>query len=204
MRPNERFSGHGHKIHVCKKCARLPKEKRDAIEQQDAIFGFLRQKHISARNVATLEKWAQSPNEKNGETRAHRSRCRGGDALQEAAAEDAGPRAPGPLGKARGNRPHPRPYLVARGQRAFVRRWKEIMGVNSAMCHCEESSTKQSRAPRLIIAGIASSKTPRNDGGSAICNLYFFPAPYPAPSPPQHFLYFLPLPQGHGSFGRTP
>jgi ribosome-binding protein aMBF1 (putative translation factor) len=59
-RPNERFSGHGHKIHVCKECARLPKERREAIEQQDAIYGFLHQSHLSAKNVASLKKWMQS------------------------------------------------------------------------------------------------------------------------------------------------
>jgi len=59
-RPNERFSGRGHKTHVCKACARLPKERRDAIEQTEAIYGFLHQSHISARNVASLNEWAQS------------------------------------------------------------------------------------------------------------------------------------------------
>ena len=59
-RPNERFSSHGHKIHVCKECARLPKEQRDAIERKEAIYGFLHQSHISARNVACLNEWAQS------------------------------------------------------------------------------------------------------------------------------------------------
>ncbi len=58
--PNERFSGHGHKIHVCKKCARLPKEQREAIERKEAIYGFLHQSHISTRNVACLNEWAQS------------------------------------------------------------------------------------------------------------------------------------------------
>lgn len=59
-RPNEEFSGGGHTIHVCRACARLPKERRDAIKQKEAIFGFLHQSHISARNVASLDEWKQS------------------------------------------------------------------------------------------------------------------------------------------------
>ena len=59
-RPNEKFSGGGHKTHVCKDCARLPKERRDAIEQQDEIYGFLKQSHISARNLVRLEELAES------------------------------------------------------------------------------------------------------------------------------------------------
>lgn len=33
-RANEKFSGKGHKIHVCKDCMRLPKEERQAIEEE--------------------------------------------------------------------------------------------------------------------------------------------------------------------------
>ena len=60
--------------------------------------------------------------------------------------------------------------------------------------HCEESPTKQSRPHRSASSGIASSKTPRNDGDAAICTHSFFPAPWrpftlshqtPAP-PPTH------------------
>ena len=53
-RPNEQFSGRGHRIHVCKKCQRLPREKRDRIERLDELHGFLHQSAISARNVARL------------------------------------------------------------------------------------------------------------------------------------------------------
>lgn len=62
-RPNEAFSGKGHRIHVCKKCARLPKEKREEIEQKDEIFNYLRQSHISEKNVSRLKNLAVSPNE---------------------------------------------------------------------------------------------------------------------------------------------
>jgi len=66
-KPNEAFSGKGHCIHVCKKCARLPKEKREEIEHKDEIFNYLRQSHISDKNVSRLRKLAVSPNEQVAE-----------------------------------------------------------------------------------------------------------------------------------------
>ena len=54
-RPNEAFSGKGHRAHVCKLCARLPKEQREVIEQEDEIFGYLRQSHISDKNIERLK-----------------------------------------------------------------------------------------------------------------------------------------------------
>jgi hypothetical protein len=59
-RPNEQFSGKGHRIHVCKRCQRLPKSQRRAIEDRDDIFGFMQQSHISKKNLARLEKLAKS------------------------------------------------------------------------------------------------------------------------------------------------
>ncbi len=61
-RPNEQFSGKGHKIHVCKRCKAKPKSERQAIEDKDDILGFLKQSHISERNVARLEQMARSDN----------------------------------------------------------------------------------------------------------------------------------------------
>ncbi len=52
---NESFSGKGHRTHVCKQCARMPKDKRDSIEQEEEIFNFLRQSHISNTNVKRLK-----------------------------------------------------------------------------------------------------------------------------------------------------
>ena len=63
LKPNEAFSGKGHGTHVCKKCAHLPKEKREEIECKDEIFNYLRQSHISDKNVSRLRKLAVSPNE---------------------------------------------------------------------------------------------------------------------------------------------
>jgi ribosome-binding protein aMBF1 (putative translation factor) len=61
-RPNEQFSGKGHKIHVCKRCQAKPKTERRAIEDQDDIFGFLKQSHISEKNVTRLRQMAKSDN----------------------------------------------------------------------------------------------------------------------------------------------
>ena len=63
LKPNEAFSGKGHPIHVCKKCARLPKEEREEIECTDEVFNYLRQSHISDKNVSRLRELAVSPNE---------------------------------------------------------------------------------------------------------------------------------------------
>jgi len=60
-RPNERFSGKGHRSHVCKDCARLPKAERERIEQLDEMEGFLRQHSISQRNIERLEALTESP-----------------------------------------------------------------------------------------------------------------------------------------------
>lgn len=55
VKANERFSGGGHRIHVCSDCQRLPIETRRAIEADDLIEHILcRQTCISAKNVAWL------------------------------------------------------------------------------------------------------------------------------------------------------
>ena len=66
-RPNEKFSGNGHRIHVCKDCNGIPKDEREAIEQDEEIFGYLRQSHISDKNVARLETLVKSSNEQIAE-----------------------------------------------------------------------------------------------------------------------------------------
>jgi hypothetical protein len=40
----------------------MPKEERELIEQSEEIFGFLKQSHISERNVARLRTLAASSN----------------------------------------------------------------------------------------------------------------------------------------------
>ena len=59
-RPNEQFSGKGHRIHVCKHCQRLPKSQRRAIAERDDICRFMQQSHISKKNLARLEQLAKS------------------------------------------------------------------------------------------------------------------------------------------------
>ncbi|MEJ2693534.1 MAG: hypothetical protein P8166_10870 [Candidatus Thiodiazotropha sp.] len=53
-KPNEKFSGKGHKNHVCKDCSRRPKDEIEEIEQEDEIFGFMKQSNISKKNIARL------------------------------------------------------------------------------------------------------------------------------------------------------
>ncbi len=48
-------------VHVC------PKEDREAIEQENEIFGFLTQSHISSKNVSRLRKLASSQNDRISE-----------------------------------------------------------------------------------------------------------------------------------------
>jgi hypothetical protein len=55
-RPNEKFSGKGHRTHICKDCARMPKETRDAVEQKQEI-NYLKQPHISAKNRPASSDW---------------------------------------------------------------------------------------------------------------------------------------------------
>ncbi len=54
-RPNEAFSGKGHRTHICRKCQGLPKDEREIIERQDEIAGFLKQSNISRKNIKRLE-----------------------------------------------------------------------------------------------------------------------------------------------------
>lgn len=67
IRPNEAFTGKGHRTHICEKCAALPKEEREEVEHKDEIFNYLRQSHISGKNVSRLQKLACSPNEQVAE-----------------------------------------------------------------------------------------------------------------------------------------
>jgi hypothetical protein len=60
-RANERFSGRGHRIHVCRDCQALPKEERRTIEARREIEGFLfHQSHISNRNLERLRELTRS------------------------------------------------------------------------------------------------------------------------------------------------
>ena len=63
VRANERFSGKGHARHICKQCARLPKERRDRVQALRDIERFLHQSIISAGNVARLRRLCGSSDE---------------------------------------------------------------------------------------------------------------------------------------------
>ena len=54
--PNEKFSGKGHKNHICKKCSKIPKEKIEKISDERFIFDMLHQKNISLKNIKKLER----------------------------------------------------------------------------------------------------------------------------------------------------
>ena len=45
----------------------MPKQKREAIEHEDEIFGYLKQSHISDKNVSRLKTLASSENPKIAE-----------------------------------------------------------------------------------------------------------------------------------------
>jgi hypothetical protein len=54
-RPDERFSGLGNRIHVCRECQQLSVNELDRIKSLDELHGFLHQSVISARNVARIK-----------------------------------------------------------------------------------------------------------------------------------------------------
>jgi hypothetical protein len=54
VRANEKFSGKGHSVHICKDCWNLSPSCKEAIEQEDEILGFLRQSRISTKNRERL------------------------------------------------------------------------------------------------------------------------------------------------------
>lgn len=66
-RPNEKFSGKGHRNHICKECAQKPKTEINEIDQTEEIFSFLKQSRISKKNVNRLTILADSDNEKIAE-----------------------------------------------------------------------------------------------------------------------------------------
>ncbi len=64
---NEAFSGKGHRDHICRSCGRIPKKDIKAIIQRDEIFGYLKQSHISGKNVKRLQELRESPDEQTAE-----------------------------------------------------------------------------------------------------------------------------------------
>src|SRR6266481_6129317 len=54
-RPNEQFSGSGHKNHICKKCTKRPKDEIQNIEIEQEIWSYLNQSAISLKNLERLK-----------------------------------------------------------------------------------------------------------------------------------------------------
>ena len=55
IKPNEKFSGKGHKNHICKECSKMPLKERTAILNEKEIFGYLKQSHISKKILNDLK-----------------------------------------------------------------------------------------------------------------------------------------------------
>ena len=66
-RPNEKFTRKGHRNHICKDCAKMPKEEKESIEQEEEIFNYLRQSNISQKNISRLKKLVDSDDSKIAE-----------------------------------------------------------------------------------------------------------------------------------------
>jgi hypothetical protein len=62
IRPNEAFGSKGERARICRKCRRMPREKRNALMHQREIHGFMEQSHISQKNIARLRALASSSN----------------------------------------------------------------------------------------------------------------------------------------------
>ncbi|MFT5130009.1 MAG: hypothetical protein ACI8W8_003638 [Rhodothermales bacterium] len=54
QRPNEKFSGRGHRDCICKECQKLPQTARQAIDIQCELYGFIEQSRISDKNIKRL------------------------------------------------------------------------------------------------------------------------------------------------------
>lgn len=59
-RPNEKFSGKGHRDHICKECSRRPIAERNAIDHEREIHGYYEQKNISKKNLKRLNVLSKS------------------------------------------------------------------------------------------------------------------------------------------------
>ncbi len=67
-RPNEAFSGRGHRDHICKDCQRLPKSERERADLTRELFGYPEQSRISEKNLRRL---AELAGHENLEIREH-------------------------------------------------------------------------------------------------------------------------------------
>jgi len=67
IKPNEKFSNKGHRNHICKECSRKPKVEINEIDMEQEIFGYLKQSHISDKNVKRLKLLVNSESDKIAE-----------------------------------------------------------------------------------------------------------------------------------------
>ena len=59
---NERFSGKGHKKHICKECFKLSKDDLDAIEKVRELVAYWEQKNLSKKNINRIKNLAEDTN----------------------------------------------------------------------------------------------------------------------------------------------
>ena len=59
---NEKFSGKGHKNHICKQCAKHPKEKLSDIKKIKELFSYWDQKRLSKKNINRISMLSKATN----------------------------------------------------------------------------------------------------------------------------------------------
>lgn len=64
IRPNEKFSGKGHAAHICKICAKKPKEQQSEEIALNRIYSVYGYPNLSRDNRRMLEKYSCSPKER--------------------------------------------------------------------------------------------------------------------------------------------
>ncbi len=62
--PNEKFSGKGHSKKICKKCSKIPLEKRNEIMDVNRIYSLYKYSNLSKSNRLMLEKYLSNQSEK--------------------------------------------------------------------------------------------------------------------------------------------
>lgn len=64
VKANEKFSGKGHKRHICKKCSKLPATDREDLKILNKIYGLFRYDNLSKVNRRMLEGYLKHKSEK--------------------------------------------------------------------------------------------------------------------------------------------
>jgi hypothetical protein len=62
-KPNESFSGKGHRRHLCRECQSIPVAEREEMEILGRLFDLMEQSHISKKNVTWLQSLQLHQNE---------------------------------------------------------------------------------------------------------------------------------------------